>query len=385
MASANQIYTILNNVAKMQYGSAAVSVVDTSTMIALGDTVLSSADDTDAFMSALTDRIGKTIFSVRKYEGVDENVVKHSFDFGLIVQKIYVDMPDTEENTSWEIGESDFTPEYAPVIKPTVKQKLFSSLNTFEVAVTIPDNILKTAFLTELAMAALIDAIFMAVENRIEVAMESMVNLTRAAFIARKIDAGNDCGSINLLEEYNTQFGATLTAKMALYTPEFQRFAASQISLWCKRMRKMSVLFNDEGFKRHTPREDLVLTVLDDFAQTAATYLQADTFHKELVEMPRYNTVPYWQGSGTSFSFSSLSSINVKLTSTKTVAQDGVIAVAYDWQALGAMIDRKSAATERNSRAEYTNFYNKVERGMFNDMSENGIVFYIADKPASGG
>lgn len=388
MASANQIYNIVNSVAKMQYGAAQVTVVDTSSLIALGDSVLSSDATKDAFMGQLTDRIGKTIFSVRPYESADENVVKHSFDFGMALQKIYVDLPDTETNTSWEIGEEDFTPSFAPVIKPTVREKLFVSLNTFEISVTIPDDILKTAFLSAEGMATMIDAIFMAVENRLEIAMESMVNLTRAAFIARKLSASSKCGAINLLAAYNTQFGTTVKAKDALYTPEFLRYAASQISLWTKRMRKMSSLFNDEtvstgnGYKRHTPAEDLVLTVLDDFAETTASYLQADTFHKELVALPRYNTVPYWQGSGQAFDFSSLSTVNVKIDAGTTVNQSGVIAVAYDWQALGATINRKKTTTEYNGRSEYTNYYTKIERGLFNDMSENGVVFYIADPDA---
>lgn len=388
MASANQIYNIVNSVAKMQYGAAQVTVVDTSSLIALGDSVLSSDATKDAFMGQLTDRIGKTIFSVRPYESADENVVKHSFDFGMALQKIYVDLPDTETNTSWEIGEEDFTPSFAPVIKPTVREKLFVSLNTFEISVTIPDDILKTAFLSAEGMATMIDAIFMAVENRLEIAMESMVNLTRAAFIARKLSASSKCGAINLLAAYNTQFGTTVKAKDALYTPEFLRYAASQISLWTKRMRKMSSLFNDEtvstgnGYKRHTPAEDLVLTVLDDFAETTASYLQADTFHKELVALPRYNTVPYWQGSGQAFDFSSLSTVNVKIDANTTVNQSGVIAVAYDWQALGATINRKKTTTEYNGRSEYTNYYTKIERGLFNDMSENGVVFYIADPDA---
>lgn len=379
MATVSQIYTILNAVAGQQYGTSAIAVVDTSTMIALGTKVLSSKDDTDAFLNVLTDRIGRTIFSIRRYSDVDQNVVKHPFDFGVILQKIYVALPETTENQSWEIGEEDFDPEFAPVIRPDARQKLFDNLNTYEVAVTIPDTILKTAFTSETQMAVFIDAIFMSIDNRLTVAMESLVNLVRASFIARKIKSASTCGAINLLDKYNKQFNVTLTASAALYTPDFLRYASSQIGLWCRRMRKMSVLFNDEGYQRHTPDSDLVLTVLDDFAETTASYLQSDTFHKELVALPRYNTVAYWQGSGKTFDFADTSTISVKLDSTTTVTQSGVIAVAYDYEALGATIDAEYAETQRNGRGQYTDYFHKVERGLFNDMSENGIVFYIAD------
>lgn len=379
MATATQVYTIMNSLAKQQYGSTAIAVTDSSSMVALGTKVMSSESDKDAFLKVLTDRIGRTIFSIRRYTDVDQNVVKHPFDFGVILQKIYVAMPETTENSSWQIGEDDFEPEFAPVIKPTVRQKLFESLNTFEIAVTVPDHILKTAFLGAVEMAVFIDAIFMAQENRLTVAMKSMVNITRGAFIARKLQAGKTCGSINLLTNYNTEFGTSLTAAKAIYDQAFLRYASSEISLWCSYMKDMSTLFNDEGYERHTDESDMVVTVLSKFAKVCGSYLQADTFHKELVSLPRYNEVSYWQGSGTGYAFADISKISIKLDEDTTVTQAGIVAVAYDYEALGATINAEFAETQRNPRSQYTDYFHKVERGLFNDMSENGIVFYIAD------
>lgn len=379
MANANQIYAIMNSISKQMFGAAAPAVTDASSMVTLGNAVISSEANKDAFWSALVDRIGRTIFSIRQYEEIDPNVVKHSFDFGIILQKIYVALPEAQENTSWEIGEDDFVPQYAPVIKADVRQKLFNVLNTFDIDTTIPDNILSTAFVDAMAMGTMISAVFTAVDNMLAVMTEAMVNLTRAAFIARKISAAKPCGAINLLAGYNARFKTTLAAADAITDTAFLKYASMQITLWTRRMRKMSILFNDEGYQRHTPTSDLVLTVLDEFASATASYLEADTYHKELVALPRYNSVAFWQFSGEEFAFDDTSKVSIKLDSTTTVTQSGILAVAYDYQALGMMIDRKYTETERNARSQYTNYYNKIERGMFNDMSENGIVFYIAD------
>ena len=62
MADVSQIYTIVNSVAKQTLGESAIEVVDSSTMIALGDKVLSSDVDTDNFTNNLVDRIGKPVF-----------------------------------------------------------------------------------------------------------------------------------------------------------------------------------------------------------------------------------------------------------------------------------------------------------------------------------
>lgn len=381
MATVTQVYTLVNNVAKMALGQEAISVCDVSSLVALGDTVLSSDKNTDVFMNTLVDRIGRTVFSVRNYTASYPDVVKHPFEFGCIVQKIYVDLPESKVNNAWEIGKNEYVPTYAPVVKPTVKQKLFNGISTWEIDITIPDDILKTAFTNATAMAVMVQAIFTAIDNKMELDLENMVNLTRASFIARKIKGGKPCGAINLLKEYNTETNASLTVSSCLRNPDFLKWASMNISLWLNRMSRMSTLFNEESYKRHTPKDDLVFTVLDNFASATSAFLESDTYHNELVKLPRYNTVPYWQGSGVDYDFESVSKINVKLNATdeEATTYTGVIAVAYDYEALGVTLNNKRETTERNNKDEYTNYYKKANMGYFNDMSENGIVFYIAN------
>ena len=384
MPNINQIYSIVNSVASQAMGSAAISAVDASSFIALGNSVLSSQTSTDAYLNTLVDRIGKTIFSIRAYQVADRDIVREPFEYGCILQKIYVDMPEARVNNSWNIGAQNYTPEFAPVIKPTIKQKLFNAISTWEVAVTIPDEILKTAFTSETAMAVFIDAIFTSMENMMQLAMENNINITRAAFIARKLNANSTCGAINLLANYNELTGEKLTVATCLRDLGFLKYASQQIKLWTDRMIKMSTLFNDEaGYKRHTPKDLQVLDVLADFATSSDIYLQANTYHDELVKMPYYNVVPYWQGSGEGYAFDDTSAVNIKIDANTTVNKSGVLAVLFDHDAMGVTIKDRRATTERNNHDEYTNYYNKANIGYFNDMSENGIVFYIED--VSGG
>ena len=130
MSDVKQIYSILNDVAKQTLGTGAIAVVDTQSFISLGDKVLKSDTDTENFLSKLTDRIAKTVYSVRNYSGINKNLMREPFDYGVIVQKIHVEMPEAKENNAWKIGEQGYTPTYAPVIKPTVSQKLFNKLST---------------------------------------------------------------------------------------------------------------------------------------------------------------------------------------------------------------------------------------------------------------
>lgn len=379
MANVLQVYALLNEVASQSMGEKTVSVVDGGSFTALGDEVLSSATNKENFMNALVDRIGRTIFSVRNYRAIDTSIVKHPFEYGCILQKIYVELPDAKPNNAWEIGKEDYKPEFAPVIKANVKQKLFNKINTWEIDCTIPDYMLRTAFTSAEKMGAFISAIFVAMDNRMEQALENSIDITRSAFIARKINGAKPCGAINLLHEYNTLTNAGLTVDSCLRNTDFLKWCASELSKWAKRMARMSVVFNEEGYQRHTPYENLVVNVLQDFASATTAFLQADTYHKEMVSLPKYSEVPYWQGSGESFAFEDTSKIDIKLSDDVTVKKSGIIAVMYDEQAIGVTMNERRSTSERNNKDEYTDYFNKADIGYFNDMSENGIVFFIEE------
>lgn len=251
---------------------------------------------------------------------------------------------------------------------------------TWEIDVTIPDFMFKTAFTSAQGVATLIDAIFVTMDSYMEVALENNKNLTRATFIANKLHNAKPCGKHNLLVEYNTLTDNSLTVASCLRDIGFLKWASQQINLWASRMKRMSVLFNDENYKRHTPTSDLVVNVLQDFDSALVSYLESDTYHNEMVKIANtYSTLPYWQGTGTNYSFNDTSKIHIKLDDTTTIEQSGIIAVMYDRDAMGVTITKRNGTTERNNHDEYTNYYNKATYGYFNDMSENGIVFYIAE------
>lgn len=381
MPKIEQIYTLVNAVAKQAFGSDAITTVDTSTLVALGDFVLKSDENTDAFRHALVDRIGKTIMSVREYSPDYGNIVKHPFEYGVILQKIYIDLPDASENNAWNIGNENYSARFAPVYPPDFKQKLFNKIATMEIDVTIPDKLLSTAFLNEKSMAVMIEGVFVAVENRMRVAIENTIDLTRASFIARKLQdkTAHPMGAINLLHEYNTETNSSLTVAGALRDTGFLKWSSMQINLYVNRMKRISTLFNSEGYKRHTPLENLSVVLLDNYVSATSSYLEADTFHNDLVKLPNFTSVPYWQGCGTSYAFDDISSIDIKLDDETTVKQAGIIGVLYDDEAIGVTIDKPRTTSERNNHDEYTNYYHKFNKGFYNDLSENGIVFYLAE------
>lgn len=378
---ATQVYGIVNAVTKQIWGETAVTVADLSGLIQLGNTVLSSTSNKDTFLNTLVDRIGKTIISSRPYSANVLNALNEAFEYGAILQKIYVEPIAAQESKQWNLQDGEVVDQYI-IAKPTAKQKLFSDINTWEVTVTIPDMQLKSAFTSAQEMAAFIDAIFLAMRNSMELQLESMLNVTYCNFIGERlvhtyVNGGHTV--FNLIDMYKEKTGKILTVNAALMDSDFLMFATTTINLFLKRLGRMSVLFNSDGYKRFTPKDLARVTMLADFAAAVTSYLQANTYHDALVALPNYNEIPYWQGSGEVYEFEDTSSINITTSDGWAVNQSGIVCMITDMEALGITIDNKRSKSAYNERGEYTNYFEKADMGYFNDLSENGIVFILAE------
>ena len=112
-------------------------------------------------------------------------------------------------------------------------------------------------------------------------------------------------------------------------------------------------------------------------------YLQSDTFHDIYTKMKAGETVPYWQGSGTDYNFTSTSKINAVPSSNEDTGKtpitvNGVLAVIFDRDALGVSNLDRRVTTQYNAKAEFTNYFYKHDAGYFNDLNENFVVFFAA-------
>ena len=183
--------------------------------------------------------------------------------------------------------------------------------------------------------------------------------------------------AVNLLKLYNETVETPLTKEAALTDPDFIRFATYQISMYSDRMSKISTLFNVEKAERFTPKDLQHVVLLSDFAKASETFLASNTYNADKVALPKHETVPYWQGSGTGYGIDDVSTIDVKTSAGNVVKMSGIIGVIFDRDALGVSNLDRRVTTNYNPRAEfYTNFY-KFDAGFYNDLSENFVVFFV--------
>lgn len=376
-----QVFNFVNDVIKQTSGLTAVEVVDAQGLVALGNEVLSSDTMVENFMGVLYDKTAKMVVSNRPYDGRVKQLMMDTFTFGAILQKIYVAPMEAKDSPQWNVeDETEYSPIY--IVKPEVKQKIFSGIDTWEFDTAIPDVQIRSAFTSAEQMAVFIDAIYVSLENSMNMSLEVLANTVYATMIANRIieTKVNSRGAntvVDLLAGYKAYTGDTaMTAAKAKTSPEFYKYAGMIMKQTIMRMEQMGTTFNTEGYYRHTPREMLNVAMVADFVAGFDTYLQADTFHNEITALPNYTEVPFWQGSGTDWN--STRKINIK-TQGFTVNQDGIVAIFADVEAMGMTIDNQRQKSVYDGRHEVTAVYNKADKGYFCDPSENAVVFILAD------
>lgn len=375
-----QLNTIVLDVYKQLVGNTEVTTIDASNIVDIGKQILDTGD-VDNYVKALTDRIGKSIFVNRKYQGNGINVLMDSWEFGSVLQKIDVTLPDDLVNTndSWGLQHKQ-TYGQDTFYQPVISAKLYNKKVTFEIDVSFTEVQVKSSFNSMEELNAFVSMIYNAVENSFTVKLDGLIMATINSMSAKTLSVKDSNTSVNLLAMYKEQFAdETITKENALTNSEFLKFASMIINNYVDRVSKISTLFNIGKNQRFTPKDSLNLIMLSEFKSACNSYLQADTYHKELVELPNAESVPYWQGSGSKYEFTSTSKINVKLDSKTSVEQGGILAVMFDKNAVAVCNEDRRVTTHYNAKGEFfTNFY-KFDCSYINDTNENFIVFYIDD------
>lgn len=386
-----QLHTLINAVTKEVLGATAIVNEDLTNVVDIGKTIINT-ENIDNYVKKLVNHIGKVIFVNRLYAGGVPSAVMDAWEYGSILEKISADIPDATENASWSLTDKQ---DYSPDVfyKPSVSAKFFNSKVTFEIPMSFTEKQVKESFSSAEQLNGFISMLTTSIENSMTVKLEALIMRTinnaigetlatelNTAAVGQPlvIDATRTTvKAVNLLKLYNAQATKALTEATALTDPEFIRFATYQISMYSDRMSKVSKLFNLEGASRFTPKELQHTVLLSDFAKASEAFLASRTYNADKVALPKHETVPYWQGSGVNYGFADVSKIDVKTSSGKVVAIDGIIGVMFDRDAIGVSNLDRRVTTNYNPRAEfYTNFY-KFDAGYYSDLSENFVVFFV--------
>lgn len=383
-----QVYQLVNDATKEALGTESVLNEDLSNVVDIGEQVF-NANAVDSYVKSLVNHIGKVVFVTRAYRGSAPSVLMDGWEFGSIIEKVRTQLPEATENESWQLEDGT---SYDPNIftAPKVSVKFFNKKVTFEVPMSFTEMQVKQSFSNEIQLNAFVSMLFVSVENAMTIKLDSLIMRTINAAIGETIyDAYDGSGAyktdshtkaVNLLYLYNNRFSKSLGAKACLTDPEFVRFASYTMNLYKSRLSRYSTLFNIGKTEKFTPPDMLKTVMLADFEAAAKVYLYNANgqLKDENLKLPSAEVVPYWQGSGEDYSFTDISTIDIKTPSNNTVKTSGILCVMFDRDALGVANMNRRVTTNYNAKAEFYNNWYKMDAQYFFDPNENFVVFFVA-------
>lgn len=380
-----QVYDFVNKAVEQATGQSALLQEDLSNVVDTGTAIL-NANALDKYADALVNVIGRMVFVTRAYRGVYARLQMDNWEFGSVLEKVTMELPKAEENESWSLVDGSVYEENQ-FYQPKITAKFFNKKTTFEIPMSITEMQVKQSFNNATQLNSFVTMIYNAIENALTIKIEELSRRAVNNMIAETMydfygggsqTASSGVRAVNLLYEYNQIAPTPITANDALYDENFLKFASYTMGLYIDRLKSMSTLFNMGGKERFTPREDLHVVFLSNFAKASDMYLQSDTFHKDLVALPNYEITPYFQGTGTDYTFANTSKIYCKTADGHDITINGVIGVMFDRDAVAITNYNRRTTSKWNAKAEFTNYWYKVDASYINDGNENCVVFFIA-------
>lgn len=386
-----QIYEMVNSATAEYLGEENILQEDLSNIVDIGGAI-EDVIGYDHYVRNLANVIGRTVFVNREYNPIIPNILRDGWEYGSILQKIWAQLPEAEENEAWEL-EDGVAVDNQVFRKPSVEVTYYNKRVTFEIDMSFTEMQVKESFKSATQLGAFVAMLYNAIKNSMQIKLNSLIMRTINNLIAETIhdDFGSDTianGShvkaVNLLYLYNQTVdqGDEITADEALRDVNFLKFASKKMLDYADRLKSISTVFNVKGAPRFTPENRLNFVMLSEFKNAANVYLQSDTFHNEFTKMPESTSIPFWQGilsaNTNAFDFANASTINVKTASGDTVTTSGVIGVMFDTEACAVTCENPRVKTFYNPKGEFWNEFHKYDAGYLNDLAENAVVFLVA-------
>jgi len=382
--SFEQAATLLNAIHTQVTGEAGIAPTDVSGFISIATATLKAGYD--PVINAISQLVGRTIFSIRPYSAKFRGILMDSQKWGAITRKIAISDKPMEDNKAFDLIDGQSVDMYE-VNKPNVIQFNYYGADTFSKSFTIYRDQLDNAFRGPEEFGSFMTMITQNALDMIEQSKESMARLALDNFIAGKID-NNGADVIHLLTEYNTETGLNLTAttvRQPANFPAFIKWAYARIATLTNMMTERSQMFQVQvtghELNRHTPFERQKVYLLNWLLNNIDARVLAETYNYKFLEFADVEAVNYWQAIQNPDQVSITPTVlkaDGSLDTGSAVTKSNVMGVIFDEEAIGITVMNEFAGvTPLNPRGEYANyFYNYVIR-YFNDFTEKGIVLLL--------
>lgn len=391
-----QSATFLNDLVEQATGQKpTIEVTDTGTFTTVATTLLKTGHD--PVLSALSQVLGRTIFSVRpytqKFKGIDvdaERWAAHVRKVNFVSSQLEDDERLKALGDPPEPLKDGASVDMYKIKKPKVVQTNFYGQTQYQEHVTLFRDQLDTAFRNPEEFASFVSGVMQTVKDDLTQVRESearsaLINLaTGHAWIDAPV-------VINVLQAYKDETGVSLTINNMYadgnYMP-FIKWLYAFINTLTDRMAERTTKYhkNIDGMsiRRHTPADRMKAYMFNGVLNKIDSAVLSSVFNEEKLKMIDFESVAFWQNIDDP----------MKMTA-KPVAMKGdgslehknnaqtiniVLGMLFDEEAVG--ITTKSTWMDRtpfNAAGGYSNLYWHHTQCVWNDFTENCVVLTAAN------
>lgn len=316
--------------------------------------------------------------------------------FGALTEMVSVEIPEAQPSLAWQnFGSGDGQVDEVGTYKvylPQISTKVYGKSDSWQVCVTVTGEQWDSAFHSATELATYVSRIHMQVDNGIICHLKNMQRANVNSFMAEKLNYAGKQDAVglhvvDLVKAYVEEMGdptAAFTVEDYQSTAAALVHGAEKIGYYKDLFAEMSTIFNIEGKDRFTPDDRIVLEMLSAFERRFTSVAASNTYHKELIAMPNYIKVPFWQALGVG-DFDTVSSIDVEIADAdevsgkKEVKQGGIVAFLADSWALAHTTVKRRQAVKVFEPEDLTNYYSQFVDRYFNNLGMNAVVFVLND------
>ena len=406
-----QAATFLNAVvAQMQGGS--LSTVGSGSFVSVAQNALRSGYD--PLNTALSQVLGKTIFSIRPYNGKLKGLYKDPQKWGGMVRKVnYIDgLVENDQGlyltgtVPYAAGDVPSPDQYA--LRPVITwQSNYYSSDVYQRVVTRWLDQLDMALRGPDEWASFLAGQMQNVADQLEQVNDAKARAALINYIGGKIQLEKDSDPathvIHLFTEYAADTGVTLTFATyrapSNYKP-FVEWLYARIATLVDMMGERGHTYNfsptiqgaKQPIERHTPKARMRGYFLASEFNRIQSMAISEVFNKEELQMVKFEPINFWQSAADPWNIDAEVTVNdtaVDITSATTddLTTDAVNTSSDSTPILGVLFDEEAVGLSVVSEGVYTTPMNVVGKywntayhfnvRIMNDFTENGVVLMM--------
>lgn len=410
-------HALMNLIVKQATGQQAITVVDASTFVSAGETVL--ATGTENTLNALSIVMGRTLMAVRPYKAKLQ--VIQALNTGMYTSRLrkisfyakgakesgWVNTQTHDKNlyNGYDNGSNggNSVASMWEQDKPAVLEMNFGGSSVWDFELTVYENQLKAAFRSEDEFISLVNGIMAEKMNDIESTKEAFNRMVILNKIAGTYDLGTGVGAVmngsvvNLTSAFNTRFGTNYTSAQlrSTYLKEFLAFFVSEFKLASDFMTERTAAYHwspvqtidgvqYDTILRHTPKDKQRAILYSPLFTEATANVLPEIFNPQYLNIDNYEGVTYWQSQQTRAAINFTPAIPDTTTGVQkagnAVALDYVVGILYDVDGMMTDFQFEGAdVTPLEARKKYRNTWFHNAKNAINDFTENTIIFIMSD------